>query len=310
MILKIFQLIFLIILIFPFTLLKGQDLSKLKLVVNMENKHELPRNFRMTHPSYLSQDFFKDPLESKALLYGLFDLKASASGQFSKLGLLRIKEIISNQPLLVIDLREESHGFINGIAVSWHGEKGWSNRDKTLHEIVYDEKSRLENLLNKNDILLYHKKSCQVLKIDVKDVYSEKELADSLGIKYIRLPVTDHLKPSDEQVDHFIELIKNHALANSSFWLHFHCAAGRGRATSFMAMYDMMKHASQVSFKHILSRQALLGGKDLSEPFPPSDWRYSHHFERLEFLTNFYNYCLENPHFEQPWSSWKQNITK
>lgn len=39
----------------------------------------------------------------------------------------------------------------------------------------------------------------------------------------------------------------------------FHCEAGEGRTTAYMAMYDMMKNPD-VSLKDILYRQHLLGG--------------------------------------------------
>ena len=81
-----------------------------------------------------------------------------------------------------------------------------------------------------------------------------------------------------------------------------HCPAGRGRTTTFLAMYDMMRNAVNVSFDDILARQAMIGGKDLTEPFAIGDWRYEHHFERLQFLMDFYNYCLENPNFEKIFS--------
>ena len=145
----------------------------------------------------------------------------------------------------------------------------------------------------------------------VNDAYTEAELAQARGIHYIRIPSTDHLKPPAEEVDQFVELISTQFLnkEKADYWIHMHCSAGRGRTTTFLAMYDMMRNAVNVSFDDILARQAMIGGKDLTEPFAIGDWRYEHHFERLQFLINFYNYCLENPNFEQSWSSWiKKNI--
>lgn len=43
---------------------------------------------------------------------------------------------------------------------------------------------------------------------------------------------------SPENIDEFIKLYKS---LPKDAWLHFHCEAGKGRTTTFLAMYDMMK---------------------------------------------------------------------
>lgn len=278
----------------------------LDLIVNMENIHELPRNFRMTTKSYLpSEKNSSPPFPS---FNGLFELNASASGQFSQNSLAKMLEVIPSSKVLIVDLREESHGFINGIAVSWYGEKDWGNKDKNLQEINTDEQNRLHKIFQKPTVHLYSKsaKTTQPQIITIKEVFNESELTKKMHVQYIRIPVTDHLRPSNPEIDTFINLIKTHFLIKDSTheWLHFHCAAGRGRSTSFIAMYDMIRNASKVSFQDILKRQALIGGKDLTQPFEVTDWRYPHHFDRLEFLHDFYNYCIENPNLEQSWTSW------
>lgn len=271
------------------------------LILNMENQFALPRNFRMTDACLSS---------SQLSSHGLLELRTSASGQFSQNSLTTILEIIPADKLILIDLREESHGFINGIAVSWYGEKNSGNKDKSLEEIQHDEKERLQKAI-KNEYLYIYQKNGELIdpvQIYVKEAYTEAELAQKMGIHYARIPVTDYLKPCDKEVDRFIDFIKTHILneKNSDCWMHLHCAAGRGRSTTFISMYDMMLNASHLSCLDILARQAMIGGKDLTEPFEISDWRYGHHFERLNFLLEFYNYCLENPNLEQSWTSWKK----
>ncbi len=300
--------------ILSMSLLDGHDQSmsegELSLIINMENKKTLPRNFRMTESFIVLPDEIYEilPIHSELNTEGLFELHASASGQFSQKSLSKILEIVPASQLLLIDLREESHGFVNGIAVSWYGEKDWGNKDKSLDEIQSDEKERLQRALNDQYIYIYEKNALinEPLLVQVTEAYSEEDLAQKMGIPYIRIPITDHLKPSSRDVDFFVELIKTRILSNPNpdLWIHLHCSAGRGRATTFIAMYDMMRNAAHVSFDDILSRQAMIGGKDLSVPFDISDWRYYHHFERLQFLEDFYNYCIKNPNFEKSWSSW------
>lgn len=304
---RIFTLIHLTCFLLSFTLSANEDrlmpIKEIPLILNMENLEDLPKNFRMTTPCYLA----KHSNPSLPSVEGLLNLNASASGQFSANGLLQILKTIPYNRIMVIDLREESHGFINGMAVSWYGERNWHNKEKTFEEIQWDENERLQKLLRNKQVHLHDKYTFNPSStVHVKEVYTENDLICKMGIHHVRLPLTDHVKPGDEQVDRFIELIKAYHLTheNPGYWLHFHCAAGRGRSTALIAMYDMIRNASKVSFKDILKRHALIGGKDLTVPFEVNDWRYPYHFERLEFMKNFYKYCLDNPNLEQKWSSW------
>ena len=61
------------------------------------------------------------------------------------------------------------------------------------------------------------------------------EVAAVHGLEYMRLATLDFYRPSDRVVNKFVELIKN----NPNSWLHLHCHVGKGRTTTFMAMYDM-----------------------------------------------------------------------
>ncbi len=57
-------------------------------------------------------------------LSGLNTLNISGSKQFSEQNLpLIISNIKTSLPITVVDLRQESHGFINGLPVSWANKK-------------------------------------------------------------------------------------------------------------------------------------------------------------------------------------------
>ena len=91
-------------------------------------------------------------------------------------------------------------------------------------------------------------------------------------------------------------------------WLHFHCRAGKGRTTSYMAMYDMMRNP-QVPCEDIISRQYLLGGAylafELQNP-QPSQWRAKYYQEKAQMIRKFYQYVQENrqSNFKMKWSKW------
>lgn len=251
-------------------------------ILNSDNRGVLPRNFRLT------------------------PLQTSASAQFTEDELQRMLEVIPAKRMIMVDLREEPHGFLNGDAVSWYGNNNWVNEGKSKEEIEKDERERLNALSHQFIAIVYknHKKSNHPAPYLVKEVTSEEALAKKYGFEYLRLPVRDHVKPSDAAVDTFIARVK---VLKKEDWLHFHCSAGKARSTTFLAMYDMMQNASDTSIDDIIARQQFYGGINLFSDPEEDQWKYTHLVERVEFLKKFYRYCRENPEFTLPWSAWSKN---
>lgn len=249
-----------------------------------------------------AQTFFQG---EEKLKEGLENLSISGSGQFYKESFDELIKL-TNDPskIIVIDLRQESHGYINGLPVSWtDGAYNQANRHKTLEEIEADELNRIQNVYKEGMITLYSKFNEPIMKpFKVNEAMTEKEAVEELKMQYIRMPVSDFYRPSDSIVDEFVALILSLPKDN---WLHFHCKAGNGRTTTFMCLYDMMFNAQTKTFDQILTRQKLLGGKDLrrneKDPIKAPASK-----ERLLLLENFYQYCLAVPDFTISWSSWIQ----
>ncbi len=279
-----------IYLFYPVVVVTGKPL----LIVNMWNEEELPKKFRMC----------TDPLKQEngltPSLIGLKELQASGSAQFSEKSLNAMIQKIPSKNVTIIDLRQESHGFINDIAVSWDIERNWINKGKTLPEIIEDERRRLSKVAQYPLCIVYASKKFPI-PILVKSTFTEADLAAKNNLGYLRIPVTDHLKPSNQDVDSFIDFVKS--LPKGSVWLHFHCSAGEGRATSFLAMYDMIRNSTKVKLDDIFLRQYLLGGMNFLNP-PSPDWRKKYDEERKVFLRQFYVYCQQNPHFQKSWTKW------
>ena len=63
-------------------------------------------------------------------------LKAIASGQFSEAQLIELKAQLK-APIIIVDLRQESHGFVNGYPVSWYGPKNQANMRKLMSKTRY-----------------------------------------------------------------------------------------------------------------------------------------------------------------------------
>lgn len=234
-------------------------------------------------------------------LQGMNTLKVSGSEQFSEKTFAELVHNIpvSPQKLIVLDLRQESHGFINGEPVYWFdGNYNYANRQKSLSEIERDECQRLNLAAKSKKIMINH--SSQVT---VKSAKTERDVVEGRGSTYIRLPVTDHNPPTNQTIDQFITLINT--LPNDC-WLHFHCKGGKGRTSTFLTLCDIIKNAPRVSLEDILARQNLIGGYDLKDIKRGRDCveRERAYKERFEFVQKFYLYCREVPNFQISWSEW------
>ena len=241
---------------------------------------------------------------------GLANLDESGSGQFSESQFKKmIHALPAYQAIIDVDLREESHGFLNGNAISWRAVDNWGNVGKTQDQIKADEVSLLVGLkgLKQVKILKFydHYKNCTPHNFEivpVKRIFTEKEMTDALHIEYRRIYVSDRRRPTDQQVDELIRFFKT---LPPHTWLHFHCLAGKGRTTTLMVMYDMLHNAKQVSFDTILDRQAALGGANLKKLPHHNQKFYRYSSERLAFLKEFYVYCRSNNgDFVKSWSDW------
>lgn len=265
------------------------------LIVNAANTSQNPASLR----------FCTTPVKNSGSLpslEGLYELGASASAQFSESGLVKILKKIPSEHIIIVDLRMESHGFVDGTAVSWYGMRNWTNLGLTLDEIKADEQERLTWLreLGQIEIAL----SGDIVHIPFETVITEEELASKHGCHYLRVPVADHRRPLDEHVDRFVAAMKN---LPPEAWVHFHCSAGKGRATTFMILYDIMKNGHEVSLPHIMKRQALIGGKDFTNPSFKDKWKVPYQKERLKFIEDFYRYWLETEG-EISWTEWKAQV--
>lgn len=269
------------------------------LVMDMSNAARLPKNFRTTN----------DNIHGDVNRTGLKDLHIAGGSQFSKLSFKKILNRLDEKKITIIDLRQESHGFLNSNAISWYAPNDAINAGKTIQVIEADQTQLLDDL-NKQDIVdvfnIASKKNGYIAKARAKQyvvhqVMNEDQFAESAKQNYARIYVQDTYAPTNDEVDRFLEIVK---AVPKDQWIYFHCRAGVGRTTTFMAMDDMLHNAKKVSFNDIIKRQHVLGGKDLEEP-AKSDLKVKRTQERLAFLEKFYQYAKENTdNFATTWSQW------
>ena len=240
------------------------------------------RNFRTCR-----DDIKTPPNIKKPSLKGLKDLNISGSSQFSFKGLKEMVKKINHQSFIVVDLREECHAFVNNRPISWKGYHNWANIGYTLYTIKNEELARLHGFSG------------------MSVTNTEEDICKKAGVMYFRIPVTDHIRPQDDDVDEFMNFTGS---IEKGTWLHFHCRAGKGRTTTFMIMYDMMKNAKTTSMEAIVFRQFLLGGANIFKKRNKDSYKYELANERIRFIKNFYRYCkTSDDRFSTPWSKWVEN---
>ena len=278
--------------------------------IDADDVRGLPRNFRTMEDEFHAP-YKKDMDDSYVpTREGLERLCASGSGEFSESGLQSLLEALAERTqmaICIVDLREESHGFFDGIAVSWYGERDWGNVGLTQEEALADEAERIHAAAGQMTAVAHlggEKNPLDEHEIFVEEAQTEKELVEAAGLRYKRIAATDHIWPSPAAVDEFVQFYKS---LPEDIWLHFHCQAGEGRTTEFLAMYDILKNPA-APLQDILYRQCLLGGSYVAhvEPEGSTYWKVPYYVEKAKHIALFYRYVQENEGagFAVSWSAW------
>ncbi|MCP3064319.1 protein tyrosine phosphatase [Myxococcus sp. K38C18041901] len=232
---------------------------------------------------------------------GLAELRCSGSAQPSIEGfrdVLRQLDGVRPEALYVVDLRQESHGFLNGAAVSWYAESNWGAAGLSDTEALALEAGRLRLLGLSPRVRVG---TVEAVKGKAPATFTDWERrsvsdeAQAFGLPdghCVRFPVTDHTRPLDATVQRFIDWVRG---LPEGAHLHLHCRGGKGRTATFMCLLDMLRNAHRLALGTLLDRQALLGGYDLRKAADPSSRKAPFIAERQVFIERFYAYARENP---------------
>ena len=226
-------------------------------------------------------------------------LRIAGGGQPSKTTLAHLHEQLSlsiDTPLWVIDLRQESHGYLNEDAVSWHGVANAANRGKAAESVERDEQQRLAEAIGTNvqAVPMGHYDEAHIpytFAEAVTGFATERHIARKSGLGYVRIAATDMHWPEPQAIDDFVRFYRS--LPQEHGWLYFHCQAGQGRTTTFMVLYELLESPDRTADEAIAHQRAL-GGADLSSG------------ARYEGICRFAQYVRENraTDFAQRWSDW------
>jgi hypothetical protein len=255
----------------------------------------LAKDFRLPTDPFHESD---RPLPTR---FGLDSLRCSASGQFTETNIVLMLMRHPAKKIIVIDLREESHGYLNGYPISWKFPGStWTNIGKSTAQILKDEQMRLRKLFERKIVVL--DPDTDPLKLEVFNTMTEEQLVKRYNMDYLRLPITENHRPNDVTVDAIVSLIQK---LPADTWIHAHCHGGKGRTTSFLVMYDSLINGKNVSFDQILERQRLLGGTDMYKKKLELKKEVENAYnERVEFLKKFYDYVTSVDTMNVTWSEW------
>ena len=233
----------------------------------------------------------------------LTDEGMSGSAQFSEDQFHSLAEQLKeySENITIVDCRLESHGLINGIAVSWCDEDNAANTGKSVEEIMSEEEA-FSDIVG-TTVKAYTTENDQPkdeLELTVEKWETEQALAESEGFGYLRLACPDHCWPPSDVIDAFIEFARN---LEDDAWLHFHCQAGSGRTGAFMTIYEMMQKPG-IPVEEILQHQADTGSGNLVDRAKPEKSHVQK--ERCVLARAMYLYIQENEPsgFETKWSEW------
>lgn len=262
------------------------------------------RTARMIHDTY------------KGNTAGLKHLWVSVSGAPSAADFKKIANSIEKatsgkyKKMIDLDLREESHAYLNKNAITLTNQYNWINLGKSHQQSIADEQDWVQSIT----ILPYifnvlspkQFKAGQYtdgVDVKIKTLKSEQVIAEKAGFEYIRLTISDHMAPRDEDADRIVSLAKN---LPDNVWVHMHCRGGDGRSTTVFAMYDMLKNADKVSFNDIIKRQAsVFPYYDLSQIVRKDPGLTKYYKARLVFLNHFYQFASASIRgYPGNWSDW------
>lgn len=220
------------------------------------------------------------------------NLNISGSAEFTKPQAENLKQSINKPNICIIDLRQESHGMVNDFAISFFDPYKDLNNGFTTAETIKTENSLLGKIKIGEELEIHKKTGILLDKITVDFVSNESTIVTDAGMQYKRYAVRDNGAPTPTIVDEFVEFIKTKP---SDLHLHFHCDAGEGRTTSFMAMYQTMMNDTNLSLNQILAYQYNIGGVNLHDDK-----------DQFDFLDDFYNYVSKNKsdNYTTPYSEW------
>jgi predicted protein tyrosine phosphatase len=205
----------------------------------------------------------------------------------------------------LVDLRQETHFFANGQALSFYGSHNSANFHKSPEQIYQEESKMISDFQKKSDPttvnIVLEKANGEIAKtqpllMNLQASQSEESLAIQHGLNYKRFYITDHQAPTPENTQKLVQFINQ---LDAQDWVIVHCRGGKGRTTTFMLLTALLKDKEKIkhhpearlnTIESYIQEQIDLGGSNLFK-FDDADdpiWRIEHKKDRAKFIQEFY----------------------
>lgn len=197
-----------------------------------------------------------------------------------------------NFPLYIVDLRLEPHGYVDDKLIQIHDEGIWEALDPDDADAYNDQAfttlKHQGNLLIYTDIKKIERQRLANDDFTIDDplhrIQTEKDVVKNLSarygnVHYVRLPVMDHNAPQIKVFECFLAFMKT---LPKNAWVHFHCAAGRGRTSTFLLLYHMIKGKPKDTIETLFQKHKSMGSIDIIKI--NTDYKTLYAQNRLNFL--------------------------
>lgn len=204
--------------------------------------------------------------------------------------------------VVLVNLRMESQGFLGEKPVSYFCPHNWDllHTDPASLSMLEEQDFAMLAQSGPETVRLFHKVSgteelqalpstSLFLPHRQSEIKTERQAMRELGVRYVRIPIPDHRRPRDGEVQALIDLFRRYPKT----WLHFHCKMGKGRTTTAMIMRDIFLNAHLVSLRDIMLRNYVISGVNLENWAKlQGSYKLPYAQERIAFLHAFYQFVL------------------
>lgn len=218
------------------------------------------------------------------------------------------------EKIVFFDLRQELHlhtdvGPVGAAAITIADENSDSEEQYQVSELFFQDEDALKRIIltwpwrvfteikikkNKDPTLLHNSVIFEPGIFEFAMVQTELEIIQQLNndpnkdyvqLEYRRLSIKDHGIPGTAEVEDFVQFAIDAAKSNT--WVHFHCHGGKGRTSTFIAMYNLIY--SRLNPDCGLNDFMILSHPKLSAENNKVDVG-SGQGERVKFINSFRNY--------------------
>lgn len=239
-------------------------------------------------------------------------LTISSSAQPSEEGFNILHNKLSeNTKLVVIDVRQEPHFFLNGTPISG------PRLELTGAEILEKEKTLLESLKNEGKISIQKKvdrsqgkkekvvedQPLQDGKLCLEEELIKKRSEDDT---YVRIPIESGVVViAEETIDQLIKIVLEAKNGEKSVRIHTHCSCGRKRSWQSLAHLSFILYSKTMDSSAIFEQLRKIGNvDDIKQPLMSKKHRSR---PSAEYWETFHQFCATQELDKISWSAWKKD---